>query len=344
MKQLSKYIIIFFCITISACTNQNNKTQSEIIRPVKTAKVKPQNDYYTIRNSGTVRSTRDSYPSFKTPGTIKTIYVSEGDYVTEGDLIAELQNSNFLESFNAAEAKYNQVSSEVSRVTELYNLGSVAKNEYEKAISGLKSVTSIYEISKNNLEGTRLIAPISGTVQEVMLNNGQLATPASPVLNIVGTEGLILESHIASSLYLNKKNILNCYAKSSLITDSIPLTINFISSKANNNQLHKITYHIPAQYNNILSAGMILSISMNIKTNNNDSFLIPYSACFSQEDNTYIWTLNSDSTQITKTKIITANITKNGSIKVISGLTGNETIVTAGVNQLKETDKIRIIN
>ncbi len=336
------FTLIVFCFALYSCSYESdNKT--ELIRPVKTTKITKRESDITNKISGTIISSSESYSSFKSQGTIKSILVNEGDFVKKGQIIALLEDENRQESYAAAKSKYNQTSAEVARVVELYEKGSVAKNEYEKAISGLQSISSAYEISQNNLSDCQLHAPISGVIQEIMLAPGQFATPASSVVHIIGEENLNIQGYIPTSLFMNKNNIIKCYATSSIINDSIPINISFLSSKANNNQLHKIKFEIPSKFQSKLSIGMVMSIAIVVKNNQEGTLTIPISACFIFENNTYVWCINTQNMSVYKKKITTSNINSKGYINILDGLDGSETIVTAGVNMLNENQKIRII-
>ncbi len=342
MKKLYLIINIATAITLMACSKCSETPAQDTTRPVKTTTISKSSSTSTSKISGTIHSNTETYPSFKTAGTIVKIHVQEGDHIKKGALIAELDNSTLQQTYEAAKSKYEQTNSEVSRVIQLYEKGSVAKNEYEKAISGLQTVTSLYEISKNNIANTRLISPISGTIQEILLGEGQMATPASSVVNITADDQLSLHSHISASQYLNKDNILRCYATSSIIPDTIPLKISFISAKANNNQLHKIRFDIPKKYHNTLSLGMILSVSIQSTNTDKDNLTIPISACFIHEGKTHVWIVDKKTMTVHRQQITTNNINHDGYIKVSHGLKGNETIVTAGTNMLNPNDHIRL--
>jgi hypothetical protein len=56
-----------------------------------------------------------------------------------------------------------------------------------------------------------------------------------------------------------------------------------------------------------------------------------------------VWVLSPDST-VNAVKVAVGNLADNGRVTVTSGLSGNETIVRAGVNSLTAGEKVKVID
>jgi multidrug efflux pump subunit AcrA (membrane-fusion protein) len=66
-------------------------------------------------------------------------------------------------------------------------------------------------------------------------------------------------------------------------------------------------------------------------------------AVFQREGNEFVWVLNADST-VSSRKVEMSGIDDDGDAVIVSGLTGEETIVRAGANTLQEGEKVKVIS
>ena len=73
-------------------------------------------------------------------------------------------------------------------------------------------------------------------------------------------------------------------------------------------------------------------------------FEIPLSAIFDSANGKqkYVWVINKDSNTVTREKVTIVKLTPKGAR--VSGLEAGQTIVTAGVYDIKEGQQVRIYN
>ncbi len=341
MRYRGCFFVMSLVLLIVSCTA--DKGGGETIRPVKTGRVEMSVPMERTSLSGTVSAGMEAHPSFRIAGVVKEIYVREGEHVEKGQLLAELDTRDIEEASAAAKSKYEQVAAEVGRVEELYKRKSVAKNEYEKAISGLQTVTSLYETTQNQLADSRLYAPISGTVQTVSVSPNMTVTPVSGVVSIINTNSLQIEGYISSSLYVRRDRFVRMVAYSALMKDSIPLEISYISPKANNNQLYKVRFDVAPEQSRRLAPGMVVEISLYYKTASDaDVMSVPMSSVFACEGKPSVWCVDTATMTVVRREIGTKGLSDEGNVIVTSGLSGDEILVTAGVSMLHEGDKVRL--
>ena len=71
---------------------------------------------------------------------------------------------------------------------------------------------------------------------------------------------------------------------------------------------------------------------------------VPVTAVFSPEDSqqTYVWIIDESSGIVSRREVVTGTLSANG-VEVTSGLEPGEWIATAGVNYVREGQKVRIL-
>ncbi|WP_173021309.1 efflux RND transporter periplasmic adaptor subunit [Lewinella sp. W8] len=138
----------------------------------------------------TVRANETAMASAEIPGRIIRLTVDDGDLVRKGQLIAVL-NVEDIETQREEVEKATELAKTVfERQERLWNqqIGSEiqylqAKNNYERLQKQLAAID--VQSNKRNV-----YAPISGTVERVMLRAGENAMPGAPIASILSTNDL----------------------------------------------------------------------------------------------------------------------------------------------------------
>ena len=156
MKRLFTLTIIsIFILLATGCTI--NKTQ-EIIRPVQ----------YTIVHSGSniadkiffgyLKSSSLTDLSFQIEGTLKKVYVNEGQTVTKGQIIAELdaplyhiQVQEAQYALSDAIIQYQNAKSYYDRIKKLHAAGGISDNDTDNARTKWSPPTIKYKLHAKSL-------------------------------------------------------------------------------------------------------------------------------------------------------------------------------------------------
>jgi RND family efflux transporter MFP subunit len=165
IKRSLKMLPVACILALYACGNgtadktQLNVKNVKVVHPVPTG-------MQTVRTfPGVVKVAQEINLSFKTAGQIAEVYVKEGDFVSEGQTIARLDDKDYKLQLKATEANFNQMSSEMKRMEELYRRGSLPVNDYEKYLAGFEQLKVQLEANRNTVSYTLLKAPVSGYIQ-----------------------------------------------------------------------------------------------------------------------------------------------------------------------------------
>ena len=290
--------------------------------------------------AGVVKEQADVNLGFKTAGQILKIYVKEGQHVQKGQLLARLDDKDYNLGVRAAQAQATQLEHEVERLKKLYEGKSISGNDYEKATSGLEQVRVNLESNQNKVEYTRLYAPASGTIQTVNFEEMEMVNAGTPVFNILNDKDLEVEVNIPASVYLMRGSFNAFYCTVNGHHHSLRLLS--IVPKADNIQLYKMTFAIDGADKDI-TPGMNADVTIDINGKGKlHGFSLPMHAVFEQNGKSYVWVVGKDST-VSRIEVTTGGADEKGDIVVTSGLSGQETIVKAGVDALQDKEKVKIV-
>jgi RND family efflux transporter MFP subunit len=245
---------------------------------------------------------------------------------------------------NATEAEYKQIKAEAERVISLYERGSIAPNDYDKAVYGLNQITAKYDAHKNALSDTKLRAQFDGYVQQRLFDAGETVSAGMPVVSMISTNQPEVEINIPSSDFIRRDQ----FESFSCTVDIYPgktflLELIGIAQKANLNQLYTVRMKIKDDTKQLPAPGMTTTVTIQFKDGKSTLVSIPLSAVFETEGTSAVWIYKQD-TQTVEARIIKIQeIHIDGTVVVSNGLNEGEIVVSTGVHVLRTDEKVKLL-
>ncbi|TXF88325.1 efflux RND transporter periplasmic adaptor subunit [Neolewinella aurantiaca] len=153
----------------------------------------------------TVRASESAFASPELPGRIVSMKFEEGDAIRKGDLVAVIDVENITTQRAELEKAAELAKDIYERQQRLWDqkIGSEvqflqAKNNYERTQKQLATID--VQTAKKNV-----YAPISGTVDRVMMRQGETAAPGAPILSILNTNKLDVVADASEDLLTKVK-------------------------------------------------------------------------------------------------------------------------------------------
>ncbi len=332
-------IILLISILFWCCGT--NDQPDRITRKVKIETVKATDTFELREFAGRVRENAELNLSFRVAGPVTEIKVREGDFVQAGQLLAQMDRRDYLIQLNAAEAQYEQVKSEAERVIELYKRSSVPVNEYDKAVSGLKMVESKLEHARQQLNDTRLVAPVSGYIQRINFSQNELVDAGIPVLSLLDVSRYQVEVDVPASVYTRRDDILSFSGAVRTMPDvAFDLRLLGIKRKANQNQLYRMNLGFSSGSNPDLASGMDVMVNILFRDDAGPVVCVPVTALFSEDGQTFVWVYDSATQKVARREVTTGKLAGEGRINIVSGLQPGEHVVVAGVTLIGDNERV----
>ena len=145
---------------------------------------------------------------------------------------------------------------------------------------------------------------------------------------------------IPSSDFIRRESFKEFYCEADVFPGvKIPLELLDITQQANYNQLFRMK---PEEKLN-LAAGMSVSVTIHFEPGQEGLSIIPISSLFQKEDKSYVWVYDTAQTTVKMNPVKVVELDKDGQVIVESDLASGTRIVSAGVNGLKEGQKVRLL-
>ena len=327
------------------CACGSSKTKQECGKAtVQADTVKSYQGELSIIYPGKIKAASEVKLSFRVAGPIRAVLPEVGAFVKKGELIAEIDPRDYEIQLSATEAEYNQVKEEAGRVIELYNRGSVPVNDYDKAVAGIKQITAKYNAHKNALADTRLTAPFDGYIQKKYYDSHETVAAGYPVVSMINSNYFDVDIDIPSSDFIRRESFREFYCEADVFPGvKIPLELLDITQQANYNQLFRVRFRMKSEEKLNLAAGMSVSVTIRFEPGQEGLSVIPISSLFQKEDKSYVWVYDTAQTTVKMNPVKVVELDKDGQVIVESDLASGTRIVSAGVNGLKEGQKVRLL-
>lgn len=333
-------VVVAFLFIGTACKKEQSTL--DIPQLVKIAEVGQSGGKSTVSYPGKVKAAENVKLAFRVAGPIKHIYVSEGQHVQKGQLIAEIDPRDYQLQFNATSAEYTQVKGETERIIELYRRGSVSINEYDKAVAAGKRITALYQSHRNALNDTKLKAPFDGYIQNKYFSAPEIVNQGTPVVSMINDDYFEVDVDIPAQDFIRREDFTGFEAIADAFPGkTIPLELLDINQGANYNQLFNARFRLKRDTLRGLAAGMSVTVNISYRPQEEDMTLIPVSALVEKHGRSYVWLFNERDSIVRIMPVEVGQMMKDGLVLVRSDLRNGQKVIAAGVNELKDGQKVR---
>ena len=353
------FIVSFFTLLLffSGCSDEKKEPN---IRPVRTIVVQPTNAIAKYTFNGIARSDIAAKLSFQVGGTVKKVYVRAGKRVHKGDIIAKLDDSYFKlkvnevrASLKEAQARYANAKSYYNRIKQLYVNRSSSLSDLDNARASKESAYASYKAMKNRLEQaklklayTKLKAPISGVVSEVMIHKGENVASGMPVATISSTQNIEVPVAVPGSLIDNIKLGQEAWVRfDALKNRKFKAKVVEVSTTSN---VRTTTFPVVVRLlkrHKKIRPGMSASVEFTFRNEGNKNiYIVPVYALMEDAKGNYLFVVEEIKNGIgiiRRVDVVRGKLVGNG-IVIRAGLYNNARVLTAGMHKVQENQKVRV--
>jgi len=321
---------------------ENGDSASKITL-VEVAAVKMEEFNHYVEVQGKVDGEDNIYVAPKMSGIITEVYVKEGDAVKKGQILAQLDDAIIKQGIDELKTQQIFVNNLYLKQKNLWEkkIGSevqflTAKNNKESLDNKMKSLNE-------QLALTRITAPITGTIEEVSLKIGQVATPAPnmPAFRMVNFSKVKVVAEVAEAYSPKVKKGDKVILKFPDFNEEVESTISFSSKFINPTNR---TFTIESRLNPgkmEFRANMIALVKINDYKNPN-TVVIPVNIIQKDAKEQYVYIVETDAKhKVARKRIVKTGQNYNGNIEILDGLKVGDQIIVTGFQDLEDGKSIQ---
>ena len=335
MKKQS-ILISMVAVLLCACGSKSERKESPTVK-VETETVVAVSDYMVKPYVGQVEANSASSVSFPTAGTIKRIYVDEGQRVNKGQLLVEIDPMILQKALQSAEALFSQAQDAYERMKFLHDNNSLPEIQWVETQSRLSQAQSAYDIARKNLADSRLLAPISGVIGRKFAQTGETVMPAQPVMTVLDINKVKVNESIPEKEIGGIHADTECGVYVAALDGASFKGGRIVKSVQSDPMTH--TYPISIHVDNPggrLLPGMVCDVTFG--QTGTPALSVPITAVMAGTgDSRYVWVVENGTA---KRKDIRTGMAYGGRIVVTEGLQAGDSVIVKGMQKLSNGSKV----
>jgi RND family efflux transporter MFP subunit len=175
-------------------------SKSSVIPMVTTSVVKIEDFVHKVRVPGTVETDENALINSEASGVIKQIHVKEGARVTKGQVLITIDSEILSATMDELETSLELANYMFEKQTSLKEKGVGIEIEYEQARNQKLSLEQKMKTLRSQQGKSIVRAPFSGIVDDIMVNQGEMAAPQIPLLRIVNNDNVTITSSLSENM------------------------------------------------------------------------------------------------------------------------------------------------
>jgi multidrug efflux system membrane fusion protein len=293
----------------------------------------------------------------QTTSTIRTVHIKEGQFVKAGTLMFSLDDRAERANVDKAQAQIARdraaladLERQYQRSVELYNQKFIAKSaldtlrsQVEAARAGLGAGAATLQAERVTASYSTIRAPMAGRVGAINVFAGSLVQPASALTSITQLDPIdvaftVPEAALAELLDAQKSGSVAVEALTASegkpVTGSLSFIDNTVDPKAG-------TIRVKARFDNRASSlwpGQYATARVTLRTLK-DALVVPQTAIMTTPRGTSVYVVGADGKAAS---VPVAKVHSFGVDAVVTGLAGQEQVITEGKQNLRPGGAVKI--
>ena len=338
-------VLVFLGTGCGSNKKTGNTTKNEVKTfAVKTQTIKPDTFVHYFQATGTVLAIESAFISPQANGQIVKLYVADGDRVSQGQLLVELNASIIKSSIAELETQLSLATTTFQKQKELWDQKIGSEIQYLQAKTQKEALEKKLKTLNDQLALTKVTAPFSGIIENIQVNEGELAAPGRQLFELINLHQMKILADVSES-YLSKIHKGNKIKVSfpdypeKIVYATIYRTGNVINPS---NRTFKIEVRLPNPKEEI-KPNMVAQLT--VKDFENDTaFIVPSIIIKKDFEKDFLFVAKPEGNKwIAEKRYIKSGISYKDKTMVISGLKADDIIIVEGYNQIATGSELKLV-
>ena len=310
-----------------------------------TAKESVFNHYIDLQGNVTTKNNLVIYPEYA--GILKEVHVTEGQHVKKGQVLAKIDDGGLSQQLAQSDIQLALAKTTFERQERLWDQKIGSEMQYLQAKSTYEAQQKVIDQIKQQVAKTVIIAPFSGTIDDVITHQGSVVSPGqSQLMRIINLSNMYIETDVPEShiktVTKNKDVVIEFPVLGTSIKSKIKQAGSFINPS---NRTFKIEVDITNKDNSI-KPNLTAKLRINDYTNTN-AILIPQGIISeNSKGQQYIYIIKDRKGDegVAHRAIIETGLIEGDYIEVLSGVSVGDEIIKEGARSIKDAQTVKILN
>lgn len=276
----------------------------------------------------------------KMPGALKRVYVKNGDNVRQGQLLAEVDDAVMFKSLAELEGQLKVAEDIFNRQKTLWDQKIGTEVQYIQAQNGKESLERSIETIKEQMAMTKIYAPTSGTVDMVLLKQGQAIAPGMPLCNILNLSQLKIKGDVTEVYAAKVRKGDRVQVIFPDLDKEISTTVTYVS-KTINPMTRTFTVECALPGGADYRANQIAVLKI-IDYQSPNAISVPVNLIQSAEDGDYVMVADKtgEKAGTAKKVVVKQGSNYNGQVEILNGLKKGDWVISTGFQDVNNGEAV----
>jgi RND family efflux transporter MFP subunit len=311
------------------------------IRTVGLLELKPQQFRHFVDLQGKVDAEENVPVTAKMPGVLTRILVKNGSYVKKGQLLAQIDDGVMLKSLSEIELQLKTAEDIYNRQKGLWDQKIGTEIQFIQAKTNKEALEQRIATTKEQWQQSKIYAPISGTVDMVLLKAGQAIAPGVPLCNIINMGDLKIVGNVPEAYAAKVRQGYPVQLYFPDLDKEVSSRVRYVSKSINPvNRTFTVECTLPASRD--YSANMMAVMKI-IDYQNPQAIVVPVNLIQANEAGEFILVADKTDTEkqamVRKVEIEQGN-NYNGMVEITKGLKAGDWVVSTGFQDVNQGETV----
>lgn len=282
------------------------------------------------------------YPEMN--GRIKSVAVREGQKVSAGQVLARLNTDVLVNQRKEVQASYDLAKDLFERQRTLWEKDKIGSEvEYLQAKNRKESLESSLNTIDAQIAMSVVKAPHDGVVDDVFMKTGEMATPAFPIVRLVNTNQVYIETEISEEYVGKVAKGTRVSVRFPSINYSVDTSIAYVGNFIDpGNRTFKAIVNL-ANKDGMLKPNLLATMGV-VDFKRESEYVIPSKAVMQDtKGNSYVYVAVPKEGEMAAKKVFLeiGKSNEDGTL-ILSGLEGDEKVIIKGARIVTDGEYIKI--
>lgn len=311
---------------------------------VSAIKIEPSNYEHYISIQGNTMTDKNITVRPQSSGLITNVYVKEGQRVGNGQLLFQLDDAILRNSIFEIKNQLILANTTFEKQKRLWDQKIGSEMQYLHAKNNKEILENKITTLDSQLKNYKVFAPFNGIIDDLIANKGDLASPQTPLLQIINLNNMYIESDVSenylTAIKKGNKALVTFQSLGKEITTKVSQIGNNISAE---NRSFKVRINVKNR-NGAIKPNLLADIKIKDFDAKN-AIVIPSNLVQIDGDGKeFVYVIEAkDSTNFAIKKLIKTESSYQDKTLITEGLELNENLITEGSRLISNNQEIEIL-
>jgi len=311
---------------------------------IETTPVKSETFNHYIEVQGTVESDKNVTILPEMPGTIISLKVKEGDKVSAGQVIATLDAGTFNKQVAELQTQLSLATTVYEKRKRLWEQKIGSEIEYLQSQNQKESLENSIATLKEQMRKSVVTSPISGTIDEVYVKQGEQANPAMPIARVINVSDVQLVADVSENYLSSVKKGDQVKIFFSALGTEMEQKVTFVGQTINTaNRTFKVQIDLPNKDGKI-KPNLVGTVKIN-DFQQEGAITVPTNLIqIGTDGSKFLYVVKEEGgKKIAKKVVVKTGMSYEGSTIVTQGLSATDEVISKGYNEVVDGENVRFI-